>query len=108
MGEAAIDRGGEPARPDGLGERDLAVLALEAEFPRHTPRKDEAIRARLGLSATRYYRILGTLIETRAALEHDAVLVWRLRRLQQARAARRDARRALRQRGARQAGEKTP
>lgn len=109
MGEAAVDRSGEHAARDGggLSERDLAVLALEAEFPRHTPGKDEAIRVRLGLTATRYYRILGTLIETRAALEHDAVLVWRLRRLQQNRAARREARRAVRQHGARPDREKT-
>lgn len=111
MSEAAIDwtsPGTSDEAPAELTEQELAILALEAEFPRHTPQKDEAIRRRLGLTATRYYRILGTLIETRAALEHDAVLVWRLRRLQQTRAARRDARRALRQRGAPPDREKTP
>lgn len=104
MAEAARAR--DDSRGAALDELELAVLALEAAHPRHSARKDELIRRELGLTATRYYRILGTLVETPAALEHDPVLVSRLRRIQQTRAEQRAARRAIRQAGARATREK--
>ncbi|MEV8250516.1 DUF3263 domain-containing protein [Microbacterium sp. NPDC076768] len=69
-----------------LTERDRAILALEADWPRHSGAKEEFIRAQLGMSAARYYQLLGRLIESEAALEYDPMLVRRLRRLRESRA----------------------
>ncbi|MHC2998765.1 DUF3263 domain-containing protein [Microbacterium sp. HJ5] len=69
-----------------LSDRDLAILAFEAEWRRHAGAKEEAIRAELGLAPARYYQLLGRLIETADAQAHDPMLVKRLRRLRDARA----------------------
>ena len=85
-----------PHRPveSALDERDERVLAFEARAWQHPGAKAEAIRDELGISAARYYRILGELIDSPAALRHDPMLVKRLQRLRDARAATR-ARRSL-------------
>lgn len=75
-----------------MGERERAILALETLWPRHSGAKEEAIRAQLGMSAARYYQLLGRLIDSESALEYDPMLIGRLRRLRDARAARRSAR----------------
>lgn len=75
-----------------LTERDRAILALEAAWPRHSGAKEEIIRAQLGMSAARYYQLLGRLIESESALEYDPMLVRRLRRIRDSRANRRTAR----------------
>jgi hypothetical protein len=79
-----------------LSDRDRALLAFEAEWRRHGGAKEEAIRAEFGLPPARYYQLIGRLIDTAEALEHDPLLVRRLRRLRderaQARAARMNAR----------------
>lgn len=75
-----------------LTERDRAILALEAAWPRHGGMKEEVIRTQLGMSAARYYQLLGRLIDTDAALEFDPMLVGRLRRIRDARGWRRAAR----------------
>ncbi|BDV31309.1 DUF3263 domain-containing protein [Microbacterium terricola] len=69
-----------------LSDRDRAILAFETEWTRHAGAKEEAIRAQLSLSPARYYQLLGRLIETADALEHDPMLVKRLRRIRDARA----------------------
>lgn len=73
-----------------LGERDRDILDFEADWQqhaggRHDGGKEEAIRARLGLTPPRYYQLLGRLVDTQSALAYDPVLVARLRRLQQSR-----------------------
>lgn len=68
-----------------LSDRDRALLEFEAEWRRHAGAKEEAIRAELGLSPARYYQLLGRLIDTVDALEHDPMLVKRLRRVRDAR-----------------------
>lgn len=77
-----------PHRPDEpeLDERQLRVLAFEARAWQQPARKAEAIRDEFGISATRYYRILGELIDSPAALRHDPMLVKRLQRMRSARA----------------------
>lgn len=75
-----------------LTERDRAILALEAAWPRHSGWKEETIRAKLGLSPARYYQLLARLIDTEQALEHDPLLVRRLRRIRDARIGQRTAR----------------
>jgi hypothetical protein len=73
-----------------LGERERSILEFEAEWQhrsggRHDGGKEEAIRARLGLTPPRYYQLLGRVIDSQAALAHDPMLVARLRRLQESR-----------------------
>lgn len=68
-----------------LSDRDLAILAFEGEWRRHVGAKEEAIRDELGLSPARYYQLLGRLIDTTEAQQHDPMLVKRLRRLRDAR-----------------------
>lgn len=75
-----------------LTERDRAILALETAWPRHGGAKEEVIRAQLGMSAARYYQLLGRLIDSEPALEYDPMLVRRLRRIRDARAVQRSAR----------------
>jgi hypothetical protein len=71
----------------GLGERDLRVLAFERQWWRHAGAKEQAIREDFGLSSARYYQILGALIDSPAALAHDPMLVKRLQRVRDSRAA---------------------
>ncbi len=75
-----------------LTDRDRAILALEAAWPRHGGMKEEVIRTKLGMSPARYYQLLGRLIDTEQALEHDPLLVRRLRRLRESRTDKRVAR----------------
>lgn len=75
-----------------LSDRDRVILALEAAWPRHSGAKEETIRSKLGMSPARYYQLLGRLIDTEQALEHDPLLVRRLRRLRENRTDRRVAR----------------
>lgn len=52
------------------------LLDLEREWlnrPQHDGRKAEAVRDRFGLSVTRYYQLLNSVIDSAEALEHDAV-----------------------------------
>jgi hypothetical protein len=79
-----------------LSERDRAILGFEAQWQRHAGAKEEAIRSELGLTPARYYQLLGRLIDTAPALEHDPMLVKRLRRLRDARVQARRARAAAR------------
>ncbi|MEV4971207.1 DUF3263 domain-containing protein [Streptomyces scopuliridis] len=71
----------EPAGPAGLSERDRAVLAMERRGWPGPGAKERAIREGLGLSPTRYYQLLGALLDDPLAVEHDPVTVNRLRRI---------------------------
>lgn len=75
-----------------MTERDRAILALETVWPRHSGAKEEIIRAQLGMSAARYYQLLGRLIDSEAALQYDPMLIGRLRRIRDARALQRSTR----------------
>jgi hypothetical protein len=75
-----------------LSDRDRALLAFEAEWRRHGGAKVEAIRAEFAMAPARYYQLIGRLIDTAEALEHDPLLVRRLRRLRDARVQERAAR----------------
>lgn len=83
-----------PDRPDsvGLDDRQRRVLAFEGRAWQQPARKAEAIRDEFGISAARYYRILGELIDSPAALRHDPMLVKRLQRMRSARRAARSSR----------------
>lgn len=71
--------------PTLLSDRDRAILGFESRWQRHGGAKEEAIRAELGLTPARYYQLLGRLIDTAAALEHDPMLMGRLRRIRDSR-----------------------
>jgi hypothetical protein len=79
----------ESGRDPELSARDLEILAFERAWWRRGGRKEEAIREEFGISAARYYQVLGALIETPAALREDPMLVKRLQRLRDARTVRR-------------------
>ena len=77
----------EPASATGgLDARQRAILAFEARAWRDPARKADAIREELGISAARYYRLLGALVDSPDALRHDPMLVKRLQRQREARA----------------------
>ncbi|HEV2757602.1 MAG TPA: DUF3263 domain-containing protein [Actinomycetota bacterium] len=64
-----------------LAERDVAILDFERSWWKHAGVKEQAIRERFDMSATRYYQLLNELLENPAALAHDPILVKRLKRL---------------------------
>ena len=78
-----------------LGQRDEAVLAFERRWWSHPGAKEQAIRSEFGLSAARYYQVLGALLDSPLALAHDPMLVKRLQRMRDARSLER-SRRAIR------------
>ncbi len=63
-----------------LTGRDRDILDFERSWWTREGVKETAILERFELSASRYYQILGELIESAEALEHDPLLVRRLRR----------------------------
>jgi hypothetical protein len=91
-GQPAPPPAREGDRDDGLTDRERDILAFERQFWTYAGAKEQAVRERYGISATRYYQILNELLEKREALAADPMLVKRLRRLrahrQRARAAR--------------------
>lgn len=66
---------------DGLSERDIDILDFERSWWKHAGVKEQAIRERFDMSATRYYQLLNELLERPAALAYDPILVKRLTRL---------------------------
>ena len=76
-----------------LTPRDREILAFEREWWRYATAKDRATQERFGLVARDYYRTLSRLIDSDEALEHDPLLVRRLRRLRATRRRDRAARR---------------
>ncbi|WP_438612495.1 DUF3263 domain-containing protein [Kocuria arenosa] len=79
-GEEPSPDGDPPGEGAGLGAVDREILALENLQWKYQGAKEMEIRRRLNLSPTHYYQRLNVLIDTRAALEHDPMLVARLRR----------------------------
>ncbi|MFK8909698.1 DUF3263 domain-containing protein [Streptomyces sp. YS-3] len=74
----------------GLGERALAVLAIERRSWAGPGAKERAVRERLGISPTHYYQLLNALLDDERALAHDPVTVNRLRRVRETQRERRD------------------
>jgi uncharacterized protein DUF3263 len=80
-----VDTDQAAAQPAGLDERDQQILAFERQWWRQAGAKEQAIRDTFGVSATRYYQLLNALLDDPRALEHDPVVVQRLRRLRKSR-----------------------
>ena len=68
-----------------MTDRDRAILAFEKQWWRHAGSKEQAIRERFAVSATRYYQMLNALLDDEAALAYEPEVVKRLRRLRAAR-----------------------
>ena len=64
-----------------LTERDIEILDFERSWWKHAGVKEQAIRERFDMSATRYYQLLNDLLESPAAVDHDPILIKRLKRL---------------------------
>jgi len=64
-----------------LSERDRAILDFERTWWTEPGSKEDAIRERFALSATRYYQLLAGLLDRADALAYDPLVVRRLRRL---------------------------
>jgi hypothetical protein len=81
------------AAPSGLSDRDREILAFERQWWKYAGSKETAIKELFDMSSTRYYQVLNALIDHPGALEHDPMLIKRLRRLRASRQRARSARR---------------
>ena len=79
--------------PDALSQRDCDILDFERQWWKYAGAKESAVREKFDMSSTRYYQVLNALIDRPEALEHDPLLVRRLRRLRATRQRQRSARR---------------
>ena len=66
---------------EDLTQRDIEILDFERSWWKHAGVKEQAIKDRFDMSATRYYQLLNDLLENPAAMAHDPILVKRLKRL---------------------------
>ena len=64
-----------------LSAREIEMLDFERSWWKHAGVKEEAIRNRFDMSATRYYQLLNELLENPSAMAYDPILVKRLKRL---------------------------
>ena len=78
---------------DELSVRDREILTFERDWWQYAGAKDAAVREHLALEPEAYYRALTSIIDLPAALDHDPLLVRRLRRQRLARQRERQARR---------------
>lgn len=78
---------------ESLSDRDRRILEFERQWWKYAGAKEQAVRDLFEMSATRYYQILNTLIDTPEALVVDPMMVKRLRRMRAARQRARSARR---------------
>lgn len=90
---AAVERHDQVVHEDALSDRDREMLELERLWWKYAGAKEQAIRDKFDMTATRYYQILNALIDSEDALAHDPLLVKRLRRLRSQRQRQRQARR---------------
>jgi hypothetical protein len=69
----------QTSRP--LTDRDRAILDFERTWWTDAGcSKEQAIRDRLGLSTARYYEVLNALLDVRAAMDYDPLVIRRRRR----------------------------
>ena len=91
---ARTERSGDDSElADGLTRREHDILGFERQWWKFAGSKEDAIKELFSMSATRYYQVLNALIDHPGALEHDPMLIKRLRRLRASRQRARSARR---------------
>ena len=83
----------QPDESGRLSERDRSILDFERQWWKYAGAKESAVREKFDMSSTRYYQVLNALIDHPGALEHDPMLIKRLRRLRASRQRARSARR---------------
>jgi hypothetical protein len=76
-----------------LTDDEKALLDFERAWWKYAGAKEQAIHDTFGVTAARHYQRLNAIIGLDAALAYDPLLVRRLRRLREARARQRSARR---------------
>src|SRR3954464_7970976 len=91
--DAANALGGDAGATPTLSDRDRNILDFERQWWKYAGAKESAVREKFDMSSTRYYQVLNALIDRPEALEHDPLLVRRLRRLRATRQRQRSARR---------------
>lgn len=64
-----------------LSQREREILDFERSWWKHAGVKEQAIKEKFEMSATRYYQLLNDLLEKPSAAEYDPILVKRLKRL---------------------------
>ncbi len=64
-----------------LTDRDRAIIEFERTWWSEDASKESIIRERFELSTTRYYELLGELIDSDEAHDFDPLVIRRLRRL---------------------------
>ncbi len=82
-----------PPSTGELSEQDRQILDFERQWWKYAGAKEQAVRDLFGMSATRYYQVLNSLLDRPEALIADPMLVKRLRRLRATRQRARSARR---------------
>lgn len=90
---SAAEQSQQQPQTGSLSDRDRDILAFERQWWKFPGSKEQMIRERFDMGSTRYYQVLNALIDTQPALEHDPMLVKRLRRLRASRMKQRSARR---------------
>jgi len=94
-GTSGVARAHEPhpeGTQGGLSDADIRVLEFELAWGAKPGAKASAIRAEFGVAPARYYQMLSAVLDSPAALRHDPLLVRRLQRVRDARAAARASR----------------
>ena len=91
--DTMVTSGASARAAEDLSERDQQILAFERLWWKYAGAKEQAIREKFAMSATRYYQVLNALIDRPEALAFDPLLTKRLRRLRSARQRQRSARR---------------
>lgn len=72
-------------RADEMSVLHREMLEFESHWFRYVGSKEQQIRQRFQMSATRYYQVLNRVIDDPRAMFVDPVLVGRLRRLRHSR-----------------------
>src|SRR5690606_4535325 len=92
----ATSNGAARVEPDApaaeLDTLSLRVLAFEDAWSGRTGAKASAIRAEFQVAPARYYQLLSAILDSPDALRHDPLLVRRLQRMRDSRAAARASR----------------
>jgi Protein of unknown function (DUF3263) len=89
--EGAVDQYAQAHTP--LTDREREILAFERSWWKQGGSKERAVRDAFDMSATKYYQVLNSLIDSESALVEDPMLVRRLRRQRAMRQRQRAARR---------------
>lgn len=71
----------ERAAAAAVADVELAMLRFAGQWWRDGSAKEHAIRARFGISPTRFHQVVNRLITTPAAMQAEPVIVARLQRI---------------------------